>query len=126
MMIDPTNTTTHPRPDTRSDAPIEYPLASSIEPGVAVPQAALELDLESRISLRRAELISKLRELKTDTRVGVAEVRDKLKATLSELAHVVKWGVVDGWANVSGPVTHKLEQWLTGSSRETATKSESP
>jgi hypothetical protein len=124
MTTDPTKTTQHPRPDTRSDAAIERPLGSTIQPGIAVPQAASEPDLESRIRYRRAELIGKLGELKADARAGVAEARDKLKATLSELAHVVKWGVVDGWANVSGPVTHKLEQWLAGSSRETATKNE--
>jgi hypothetical protein len=44
----------------------------------------------------------------------------------SELAHLVKWDVVGGWANVRGPVTRKLEQWLAGSARDTAAKNEQP
>jgi hypothetical protein len=121
MTTDPTDTTKHPRPDTRSDAAIARPFASTIQPGMAVPQVAADVDLESRIRNRRAELIGKLGELRADTRAGVAEARAKLKLRLSELAHVVKWGIVDGWTSVSGPVTHKLEQWLVESSRETTT-----
>lgn len=120
-----TDTTKHPGPDARSHAAIGHPLAGKVQPGIAIPHNA-EPDLESRISYRRAQLIGKLGELKTDARLGVAEMRGKLKATLSELSHVVKWGVVDGWANVSAPVTNKLEQWLAGSARELAAKNERP
>jgi len=79
------------------------------------PQPA---DLQSRISMRRAELIKVLAELKTDNRGGAAEARDKLKARLSELSHVVKWGVADGWASVGEAVAEKLEQWLAESARQ--------
>lgn len=109
------NTTTDPRLDARAEAAVERPIASKTEPGVGVPHAASQPDLESRIRERRAELLGKLGELRADTRPGASEARDKLKATLSDLAHVVKWGVVDGWASIGGPVTQKLEQWLATS-----------
>jgi hypothetical protein len=72
-------------------------------------------DLESRISTRRDQLTAKLFELKTDTRVGTTEVRDKLKARLSELAHIIREGVVDGWASLGDKVTQKLDRWLAES-----------
>ncbi|HEY0479831.1 MAG TPA: hypothetical protein VGD37_20070 [Kofleriaceae bacterium] len=83
-----------------------------------------EPDLEARIKQRRAELIGKLGELKTDVRLGTAEARDQINATLSELAHVVKWGIVDGWTSLGVPVTHKLEQWLAASARHLATRND--
>jgi len=75
-------------------------------------------DLESLIKVRRAELIKVLTELKADARIGSSEARDKLKARLSELAHLVKWGVADGWASVGEPVTKKLQQWLAESAHQ--------
>jgi hypothetical protein len=75
-------------------------------------------DLKALIHARRAELIKVLVELKADTGMAAAEARDKLKARLSELAHVVKWGVVDDWASVGDPVTKKLQQWLVESARQ--------
>ena len=74
-----------------------------------------EPDLESRITTRRNELIAKLFELNTETRVGTAEIRDKLKARLSELAHIIKEGVVDGWASLGDKATQKLDRWLAES-----------
>jgi hypothetical protein len=79
-------------------------------------------DLESRIKQRRAELIGKLDGLKTDVRVEAAETRDRLKAKLSEVAHILKWGVVDGWASAGAAVTHKLEEWLVDSATQLAAK----
>lgn len=79
-------------------------------PSMATPPQ--QADLESRIATRRAALIKTLGELKTDVRAEAAVSRDKLKARLSELAHVVKWGIVDGWASIGKPVTDKLEHWL--------------
>jgi hypothetical protein len=110
-----TNATDDPSPDAQSDVAIEPAIASEIQP-----------DLESRIKERRAALISKLGGLRGDTRLGVSETRDRLKATLSDLAHVVKWGIVDGWASVGVPVTHKLERWLTDSAHQLVAKSEQP
>lgn len=75
-------------------------------------------DLRSLINTRRAELLNVLAALKTDTRIEAVEARGRIKAKLSELAHVVKWGVVDDWANVGGPVTRKLQQWLTESTQQ--------
>jgi hypothetical protein len=86
----------------------------------------VEPDLQSRINDRRAALIGKLTELTTDRRVEAAEARHNVKLMLSELAHIVKWGVADGWASVGEPVTHKLEQWLAGSARQLATEKQPP
>lgn len=77
-------------------------------------------DLESRIKTRRTELIAKLVETKTDRRLETLEARDKVKAKLSELDHILKWGVVDGWASVGGPVTQKLDRWLAESAPQLA------
>jgi len=75
-------------------------------------------DLESRINMRRDEIIARLVELKSDTRIEVAEMRDKLKAKLSELAHIIKEGVVDGWASIGDVAKRKLDHWLATDPRE--------
>lgn len=121
-----TTNTTQERADARSSMVIEQPLASEAPPAVAVPHAAFEPDLESRIRVRRAELIDKLGGLRGDVRPEAIEFRSKLKARLSDLAHIVKWGVVDGWASIGAPVTNKLEQWLAESARQLITKNEQP
>jgi hypothetical protein len=88
-------------------------LAISTPPGVAVPLADAPHDLEARVVARRTEIIAKLVALKDDTRQESAEARDKLKAKLSEVAHIIKEGVVDGWVNLGDVATHKLKHWLT-------------
>jgi hypothetical protein len=69
-------------------------------------------DLETRINARRAELMAKLAELKADVRIEAVEASDKLKRKLSELTHIIKEGVVDGWANLNDTVKSKLDRWL--------------
>jgi hypothetical protein len=112
-----TNLTKDLRSDTRSDPANEPPVASKTQPWPAIAPASSELDLQSRIRVRRAELIAKLRELEADMRLGATEARDKLRATLSELTHVLKWGIVDGWASLGDKVKHRLEHWLDESRR---------
>lgn len=121
-----TTNTTQGRADARSGAVIEHPIASQTPPEVAVLHAAAEADLESRIKERRAELIDKIGGLRRDMRPEATESRDKLKAKLSELAHIIKWGVADGWASLGAPLTNKLEQWLAESARQLITKNEQP
>jgi len=107
-----------PTPDAKPDAAgIEPPIARKAQPELAVLTAAPEADLESRIQQRRAELIATLSGLRADTRVAATEIRDRLKARLSELARITKVGVVDGWTNLSDTVKHKLENWLAESER---------
>lgn len=107
-----------PAPDAQLDAAaIEPPIARKIQPELTVPTAAAEADLESRINQRRAELIATLGELRSDLRLATTEVRDRMKARLSELAHIIKAGVVDGWTNLGDTVKHKLEHWLAESER---------
>ena len=114
--------TSPPTKDSRSDIksdPANDPPISKTQPGMAVPPASSEPDLESRIRVRRAELLAKLGELKTDKRLEATEVRDVLKAKLSELAHLLKWGsTADGWSSLGDNVKHRLERWLADSSRQ--------
>jgi len=119
-----TTNTTQGRADATSGAVIEHPIASQTPPEVAVPHAAAEADLESRIKERHAELIGKIGGLRRDMRPEASESRDKLKARLFELAHIIKWGVVDGWATLGAPLTNRLEQWLAESAHQLITKNE--
>jgi hypothetical protein len=71
-------------------------------------------DLETRVANRKAELISEIVEHKKNpSRAGAAEAIGKIKAQLSELAHIMKEGVVDGWANVGPSAKLKLNAWMT-------------
>lgn len=107
-----------PAPDVEPDAAaIEPPIARETQPELVVLTTASEVDLESRIQQRRAELIATLGGLRADTRLAATEVRNRLKAQLSELAHIIKVGVVDGWTNLGDTVKHKLENWLAESER---------
>ena len=121
-----TTNTTQDRGDATSGAVIEHPIASQIPPEGAVPHAAADADLESRVKERRAELIDKIGSLRGDKRPGTTESRDKLKARLSELTHIMKWGVTDGWASLSAPLMNRLEQWLAEAARQLITKNEQP
>jgi hypothetical protein len=121
-----TTNTTQGRADAGSSAVIEHPIASQTAPEVAVPHAADEADLESRIKARRAELIDKIGGLRGDRRREATESRDKLKAKLSELTHMLKWGVVDGWASLGTPLTSKLEEWLAEAASQLIAKTEQP
>jgi hypothetical protein len=116
------NTTKDPGPDARSDQAIEPSVLSEIQQGAGAPDASSEPDLESRIKVRRAELIAQLRELRADRRLGAGEAGDKLKARLAEVSHLLKWGIGDGWASLGDKVKHRLEQWLTESRRQLSSR----
>jgi hypothetical protein len=118
-----TTNTTPGLTDGRSGALTEHPRARQPPAEVALPHVA---DLQSRINERRAELIDKLRGLREDKRPEASESRDKLKAKLSELSHMIKWGVADGWASLGAPLRTKLEQWLVESAGQLITKNDQP
>lgn len=102
-----------PAPDAKLDALAIGPqIAREAQPELAVLAAAPGPDLESRIQQRRGELIATLGQLRADPRLATTEVRNQLKARLSELAHIIKVGVVDGWMNLGDTVKYKLEHWL--------------
>jgi hypothetical protein len=70
-------------------------------------------DLETRVETRKRELIAEIVEhTKNSSRPGAAEAIDRAKARLSELSHIVKAGVVDGWANVGPAATLRLNEWM--------------
>lgn len=71
-------------------------------------------DIETQVAHRKQMLIAEIREHKTNSsRAGAAEAVDKIKAKLSELEHIVKAGVVNGWANVGPDTTLQLEEWIS-------------
>ncbi|HEY6177914.1 MAG TPA: hypothetical protein VIX73_25845 [Kofleriaceae bacterium] len=112
-----TRTIRDPSLETQADAVIEPPGARNAQLEPADPRASSESDLESRIRRRRAELIGKLRELRSAASVEVVQASESFKARLSEVAHILKEGVVDGWASLGETVKHKLERWLAESER---------
>lgn len=76
------------------------------------PETTEPPDLQKRIEARRAELIAKLVELRADHGLAAVEGRDKMKASLSEVAHIIKGGVVDGWTSLGDTVKRRLDHWL--------------
>ena len=71
------------------------------------------LDLETRINARKAELIAEIIEhRKNSSRGGAAEAIDRINTRLSELASIIKEGVVDGWANVGPAARVRLDEWM--------------
>ena len=121
-----TNTTKGPRPDAKSKTAIEPPSTSKPQPDLRVPHASSEPDLESRIKVRRVALVARLRELRADKRLEATEASDKLKAKLSELSHILKWGVVDGWESLGSNMKHRLEHWLAESKHQLPTQDVPP
>jgi hypothetical protein len=65
-------------------------------------------ELKDRIESRKHEMLSKLHELKADTRAEASEARRKLKAKLDELEDDLE----GGWDNMTDAVKAKLNQWL--------------
>ena len=76
------------------------------------PTPSAKLDLETRVANRKQELIDEIVEYKKGSRLDAADAVDRLKARLSELSHIVKEGVVDGWANVGQRARQRLDEWL--------------
>jgi hypothetical protein len=71
-------------------------------------------DLQTRVENRRRDLISEIVEHKKNScRSGAADAIDRGRARLLELAHIVKEGVVDGWANVAPGAKLRLDEWLS-------------
>ncbi|MDX2091972.1 MAG: hypothetical protein SFX73_29180 [Kofleriaceae bacterium] len=65
-------------------------------------------ELKDRIEARKHDLLSKLHELKADTRREAIEASDVARAKLEELEQYLK----DGWTNVSEATRAKLNRWL--------------
>jgi hypothetical protein len=71
------------------------------------------MTLESQVTARKADLIAEIIEhKKNSSRSGAAEAVDRLKTRLSELALIVKEGVVDGWSNVGPNAKVRLDEWM--------------
>jgi hypothetical protein len=97
-------------PNPANDVPSTIkPLVVTDAPPMATSTAP---DLEARIDLRKQELLAQLGELKASTQLDSVEAGDKIKARLSELDHLVKIGVVDGWANIGTTAKRRFDSWL--------------
>jgi hypothetical protein len=107
------------RPGASSDTDSAPSSMTKKPPGLGSPPES-ELGLEQRIHVRRAELIAKLTEHRASVQLDEAGAGDKVKARLSELAHIMREGVVDGWANIGDGVTQRLERWLAESAQHLA------
>lgn len=75
------------------------------------PSRLNEEDLETRVANRKRELITEIIEFKKSSRVDAAESIERLKARLSDLAHLME-DVVDGWANVGERSRVRLDAWI--------------
>jgi hypothetical protein len=64
-------------------------------------------ELEIRVATRKQDLISEIVELKMGSRLGAVQTIDRLKAQLSELAHILKQG--------GDRTTRRLNEWLASS-----------
>ena len=70
-------------------------------------------DLETRVASRKQELISEIIEhKKNSSRAGAADAVDKIKIRLSELADIVKDGMVVGSAHVGPSTKLRLDAWM--------------
>jgi hypothetical protein len=105
------------RPGAKSDIPIVPTSATKTQPGLGVSPAPSEVGLEARINVRRAELIAKLIEIRGSAHLDSVDAGDKVKARLSELAHIMREDVVDGWSTLSDTVKQRLDRWLTESAQ---------
>ncbi len=65
-------------------------------------------ELRDRVEARKHELLSKLHDLKADTRKDAAERRDRVQRKLDELELHLK----NGWNKVDLAVRQKLDKWL--------------
>jgi hypothetical protein len=69
-------------------------------------------DVESRVAHRKHQLIDELIEHKKSSRVGAPYAIGQLEARLTDLAHIVKHDVVDGWTHISPVAKRKVEEWI--------------
>lgn len=69
-------------------------------------------DLETRVANRKRALFAEIIEHKqSSSRAGSVEAIERARARLAELAHIVKLGGVDVWANVGPGARLKLDEW---------------
>jgi hypothetical protein len=108
------------RPGPNSEIATALSRATKTQPGLGVSPADPEVALEQRITVRRAELIAKLVEHRGNMHLDEVGAGDKVKAKLSELAHIMREGIVDGWSNIGDGVKQKLDRWLTESAQQLA------
>jgi hypothetical protein len=76
------------------------------------PFAPIALGVEARVADRKRELIEELIEHKKSSHVGAPYAIDQLTARLSDLAHIVKHDVVDGWTHMSPGAKRRVEEWI--------------
>jgi hypothetical protein len=115
-------TISDPKPDAEAAPANEPPITSTIQPPLEVPPASSPPDLESRIRVRRGDLKAKLVALKGDMRLEASAYREALRAKLSELAHVLKRGLVSDWTKLGDNMKRRLEHWLRDTTPQRRTR----
>ena len=74
---------------------------------------AATASLEARVASRKQELISELHEHKRNScRGGAAASILHLRERLDDLAHILRHGVTNGWAQVDAATTVQLDEWI--------------
>jgi hypothetical protein len=89
------------------------PVCTSTLPGLGILPVEAPTDLETRVAVRKRELIAELIGHKQSMSIGAEEAGNRIKTRLSELAHIVRQVARDGWTNVSDAATSELEQWIS-------------
>ncbi len=69
-------------------------------------------DLEARVSDRKRELVAELIEHKKRSGLASVEAVDAIKRRLTQLEHLVKQNISDGWMNISEAARAKFELWI--------------
>jgi len=108
------------RPGASSDMDIAPSSMLRTQPDLGGSTPASDLGFEQRILVRRAELVARLTQHRASMHLDELGAGDKVKARLSELAHIMREGVVDGWANIGDSVRQRLERWLAESAQHLA------
>lgn len=73
---------------------------------------AVPAELELRVTGQKQTMMTRLAMLKSEGKPETVVERDAIKAKLSLIDHIVKEGVVDGWASISPATRTRIESWL--------------
>ncbi len=75
--------------------------------------SAQPTELQTNIENRKRALIAEIIECKQNSsRAAANEAMGRARARLSELAHIVKLGVVNDWSNVNPATKLRLDDWM--------------
>lgn len=88
------------------------PESTNLKPEAPAAVDPRRLDLEARVADRKRELVAELIEHKKRSGLASVEAVDAIKRRLTQLEHLIKNHVVDGWMNISEAAHAKFELWI--------------